>query len=285
MGRTILGPWRRVAVAGAMMTLFAACDDAGGLGQMFSGRTEPQSASGQGATVLPPQRRTTELQEVERPDLFAVTAQGLWDGRPSLGGLWVAHPDVGEPERVRIRDTTTGREARGALFRRPVEMPGPPFQLSSEAALELGILPGAPVMLEVIALRESEQLVVAETPDTVEAAPSPSEVKPQARPVALGGRASAGVSAPLVEAETSPQPIDISPVVSAPTEPNVRVGVYSARQKADAAAAAIRTAGFAAMVREAEAGGQTVWELVAGPAPLSAITELGFVDAVALEAN
>ena len=38
--------------------------------------------------------------DVEAPGVFQVTEAGLWDGRPSLGGVWVAHPDVTEPERV-----------------------------------------------------------------------------------------------------------------------------------------------------------------------------------------
>ena len=47
------------------------------------------------------QTETTLIErDVEAPEVFSVTESGLWDGRPSLGGVWVAHPDVGEPERV-----------------------------------------------------------------------------------------------------------------------------------------------------------------------------------------
>ncbi len=30
--------------------------------------------------------------DVEAPEVFQITENGLWDGRPSLGGVWVAHP-------------------------------------------------------------------------------------------------------------------------------------------------------------------------------------------------
>jgi hypothetical protein len=40
---------------------------------------------------------------VEAPDIFKVVDMALWDGRPTFGGIWVAHPDVIEPESVLIR--------------------------------------------------------------------------------------------------------------------------------------------------------------------------------------
>ena len=87
---------------------------------------------------------------------------GLWDGRPSLGGVWVAHPDVNEPERVIIRNAANSKFVIGALFRRERENPGPAFQVSSDAAAALGMLAGAPAQLNVTALRREE--APAETP-------------------------------------------------------------------------------------------------------------------------
>ncbi len=56
--------------------------------------------------------------------MFQVTDEGLWDGRPSLGGVWVAHPDVVDPERVIIRNTATGSfRDRGAVHRRERDNP------------------------------------------------------------------------------------------------------------------------------------------------------------------
>jgi hypothetical protein len=101
--------------------------------------------------------------EVEAPDVFQASEPGLWDGRPSLGGIWVAHPEANRPERVVIRNAQTGKAINGALFKREREMPGPRFQVSSDAAKELGMLAGAPAEIEVVALASTD-LPIADTP-------------------------------------------------------------------------------------------------------------------------
>ncbi|MEJ6391966.1 SPOR domain-containing protein [Gymnodinialimonas sp. 2305UL16-5] len=94
--------------------------------------------------------------DVEAPEIFEIMDEGLWDGRPSLGGVWVAHPTVTDPERVLIRNEENGRFVIGALFRRERDNPGPELQLSSDAAAALGVLAGNPTMLNVTALRREE---------------------------------------------------------------------------------------------------------------------------------
>ncbi|WP_170569121.1 SPOR domain-containing protein [Ruegeria atlantica] len=122
---------------------------------------------------------------VEAPDVFNVTEAGLWDGRPSLGGIWVAHPDVTQPERVVIKNTTNNKSITGALFRRERHLPGPALQLSSAAAAKLGILAGSPTKVEVVALRRKpvekkvEEPVEAVEPQTADSAPKEEETKPQ----------------------------------------------------------------------------------------------------------
>jgi cell division septation protein DedD len=101
----------------------------------------------------------TEIREVERADIFSAEELALWDGRPSLGGLWIAHPDVGDPERVRITNTTNGQSVFGALFRRERANPGPRIQLSSDAANALGILAGQPTELAVVVVRQEEVVI------------------------------------------------------------------------------------------------------------------------------
>lgn len=117
--------------------------------------TDPGSAPVDGSVpqqVAAPGQRVIE-RDVEAPDVFQVEDAGLWDGRPSLGGVWVAHPNVEDPERALIRNTATGATVIGALFRRERDNPGPRFQVSSEAANALGLLPGAPTEIAVTALR------------------------------------------------------------------------------------------------------------------------------------
>lgn len=102
---------------------------------------------------------TGEERDIERPDIFNVTDRGLWDGRPSFGGIWVAHPDVREPQRVLIRHMRNGQSTVGDLYRRERENPGPVLQLSSDAAEALGILAGAPTELNIVALRREEVII------------------------------------------------------------------------------------------------------------------------------
>lgn len=104
-------------------------------------------------------------QEVEAPDVFAANEAALWDGRPSLGGVWVAHPDVAEPEQVRIRNEANGTTINGALFRRERDIPGPRTQVSSDAAAALGMLAGQPTVLDIVAIRREEvQVPIASPP-------------------------------------------------------------------------------------------------------------------------
>jgi len=148
----------------------AACDENG----EFS--FQPNDST---STTAAPSTASRSAQLVERdveaPDAFQVTEAGLWDGRPSLGGIWVAHPDVNEPERVIIRNQANGASVVGALFRRERENPGPPFQVSSDAAVELEMLAGAPTQLEVTALRREEVAEVPE-PQPIPAFEAPADI-------------------------------------------------------------------------------------------------------------
>lgn len=123
--------------------------------------------------------------DVEDPRVFSRRENALWDGRPSLGGVWVAHPDVRSPERVIIRNTENGRETIGALFRRERMNPGPAFQVSGEAANAIGILAGAPTMIEVVALRieqiEPVQTTTAREPEAEVVSPPESTIDEQRR--------------------------------------------------------------------------------------------------------
>ncbi|MCC1480108.1 SPOR domain-containing protein [Roseibaca sp. Y0-43] len=131
--------------------------------------------------------------DVEAPDVFSKRDQGLWDGRPSLGGVWVAHPDVDAPERVIIRNRDSGQETIGALFKRERMNPGPRFQVSAEAADAVGMLAGAPTNLEVVALRTEE----------IQTAPEPvAEPEPQAEAV----ETEVAAVAPAAEQPAAPAP-------------------------------------------------------------------------------
>ena len=133
--------------------LLAGCDETGQFVAMDAFKRSNTSVEGTPKPGAPIQ--TTE-RDVEAPEVFSATEAGLWDGRPSLGGVWVAHPDVTDPERVIIRNTDNDQFVVGALFRRERDIPGPRLQISSDAAEALGMLAGAPAQLNVTALRKEE---------------------------------------------------------------------------------------------------------------------------------
>ncbi|MFN4057104.1 MAG: SPOR domain-containing protein [Roseinatronobacter sp.] len=143
--------------------------------------------AGQGSDTSRPAQAVER--DIEAPNVFSKRDRALWDGRPSLGGVWVAHPDVRAPERVLIRNTETGRETIGALFKRERMNPGPVFQVSADAATAIGMLAGAPTGIEVIALRTEEiRPAAAEELANVETAsappaPAPAAVTPAPGPV------------------------------------------------------------------------------------------------------
>ena len=151
----------RTSVAAMALLGLAACEEGQGLSLPGFGA---QTGTDTGAEVT----RSVQLVErdVEAPEVFQVTENGLWDGRPSLGGVWVAHPDVTDPERVIIRNRDNGKFVIGALFRRERENPGPRLQVSSDAAEALGVLAGAPTELNVTALRREEAPEAAPVPES-----------------------------------------------------------------------------------------------------------------------
>ena len=183
----------------------------------------PTAGSGTGSDVVaaPPEPGTTLLErDVEAPEIFAATDSALWDGRPSLGGIWVAAPDVTDPERVLMRNPANGMSVVGALFRRERITPGPALQLSSEAAVALGILAGAPTEIAVVALREAEAPAV--TPGL--AVPPPegaaADAVDPATPAAAPAPARPGLFARLFRrapAAAAPAPSAVAAAPSGPT--------------------------------------------------------------------
>lgn len=235
---------------------------------------------------------TTELVErdIEAPEIFQVNEEGLWDGRPSLGGVWVAHPDVADPERVIIRNEANGQFVIGALFRREAANPGPALQVSSDAAEALGMLAGAPATLNVTALRREEAAVPADTgpiadfetaetvvptsPDAVTATPLDA---PAGDPIASAAEALATATPP------PPPPAAASSL----QRPFIQIGLFSVEANADRAAAQMTGAGLAARVVPGETQGSAFWRVIVGPAAsetargaaLDQVKALGYPDA------
>ena len=151
----------RLAVRAVLVstTIFglAACEDGINLGQ--GGGENADSAAPASIAA-----REGGVRDIERPDIFNTTEEALWDGRPSLGGIWVAHPDVTTPERAIVTNNTTNQRIAAALFRRERANPGPRVQLSSDAAAALNILAGAPTEVTIVAVRQEEVEVEEQEP-------------------------------------------------------------------------------------------------------------------------
>ena len=283
--------WRKAratAMCGVALIALVACDGAN-LPAFLQGGQGTSATDGTAA----PGTRSTRLVErdVEAPEVFSVSENGLWDGRPSLGGVWAAHPDVSEPERVIIRNETNGNFVIGALFRKERETPGPRLQISSDAAAALGVLAGAPTQLNVVALRREE------VPDDATSAP------PQDAPIGDGG-----FDAPTDVAETTLDPIAESaaavldaapppapaaapaPATSTLDKPFIQIGIFSIEQNANNTATAMRQAGMVPTVLEQSSSGKTFWRVLVGPAQtraersalLAKIKDTGFTDAYAV---
>lgn len=279
-------PRIRILALGLSLVFLAACED--GAGVPFLQPKDKEATT---------ETRSTKLVErdVEAPDVFQVTEAGLWDGRPSLGGVWVAHPDVKEPERVIIRNASNDKFVIGALFRRERDIPGPRIQASSDAAAALGMLAGAPVQLNVTALRreevQEEPVVDPATADTASLEELPEVSETPLDPVA-GAAAAIEASAPAAQQPAPPAPSAApKPKTSSLDKPYIQIGIFSVEENAKRAADQMRAAGMVPTVRQESTNGKPFWRVVVGPAQsksertalLDQVKSTGFSDAYAVK--
>ncbi len=201
--------------------------------------------SGESATTATTTSTRQADRDVEAPEVFQVTAQGLWDGRPSLGGVWVATPDATDPERVMIRNTANGKSVVGALFKRERENPGPPIQISSDAAAALGLLAGQPGEVNITALRRDEAKAPAaaasdptpaasETAETATTAPASEEAETlDTKAMAAAIDEADPKATPAGDPDTAP---DAAVAAAATAEPAPKRKWWQRKPKAEAAA-------------------------------------------------
>ncbi len=274
-------------------------------GSPFKGGATPESE-----TTASPESVKIVDRDVEAPEVFQVTEEALWDGRPSLGGVWVASPDATDPERVILRNPANGKFVIGALFRREAFNPGPKLQVSSDAADALGLLAGAPAKISVTALRREEAAaetdakkpildanegiatttLAADAAAAIEAAapadkpadktddntaPKPAD-KPADKPAATAPAAAAPSPAPKAGPAI--------PVVSGKQGGTLQIGIFSVEENANRAAATLGKAGIEASVRKETTQGKTWWSVTAKGAGdragfLAKVKGLGFKDA------
>ena len=286
--------WRNAALAGVGMLLLSGCEEGAKFNpfKQLGQKTETAEA----ATAEAGSSVKLIERDVEAPEVFQVTDQGLWDGRPSLGGVWVAHPDVKEPERVIIRNNDNSQFVIGALFRRERANPGPVLQVSSDAAAAIGMLAGAPASLNVTALRREQMPDPEAVPAPVEEPEEPADVEVSSLD-SVAGAAAALDEAEIAESASAAPEAAVEPAatsqVASPTpvstldKPFIQIGIFSVEQNADNTATAMRQAGMVPMVKEGTSQGKSFWRVIVGPASnkserdilLKKIADSGFDDA------
>ncbi len=285
----------KVAMALSGAFLLVGCDDT----NLPAFMKNSKDASAERATG---QRKAASVGErdVEAPEVFQIAEKGLWDGRPSLGGVWVAHPDATDPERVIVRNQSNGKSVIGALFRRERDMPGPRFQVSSDAAETLGMLAGAPAELSVTALRKEDIPQEPDTPTEDLAAPEeiqqgtlddPIEAAAAALDKAETAAKAGAKPAPRAAAKPAASAAAAKPARSLPagnlTKPFIQIGIFSVEKNAKNTAESLRQAGMVPTVKPGNTNGKAFWRVIVGPATTSTeraallkkIKGLGFADA------
>lgn len=271
----------KITAVSALALTLTGCEE-------FTGNTSPNAEiSEDGVPMIE--------QDVESPEVFSSNDQALWDGRPSLGGIWVAAPDVGDPERIVIRNPSNGKSTIGALFRRERFNPGPPLQLSSDAAKELGVLAGQPTKLEVVALRRQSVPDPSFTPPPVEAASAADGegvATEEIGATTLDDSDFASVAAAAIE-ETpaptaAPAPAPEPQQQTSPlSKPYIQIGIFAVEANANKTATMLRNNGITPTVKPTTSRGRQIWRVLAGPAQssaerrrlLSQVRGLGFGDA------
>ena len=210
--------------------------------------------------------------DIEAPDVVNISEAGFWDGRPSLGGIWVAHPDAKDPEKVIIRNPQNGKFVIGALFRREREFSGPSLQLSSDAADALGILAGQPTNVSVVALRRQSVLVEKAENQVIEESLDPIQQTAEA----------------AIAAADKPTP---KPKPSSLGKPYLQIGIFGVEANARGAVSSMSAKGLSASMSKLTLNDKPFWRVIVGPAATTAemsamrktVTAAGFADAYAVK--
>ena len=249
---------RQLALLAVVAMALSACEN---MPNPFAGKdksTESPTTSEAAKSV----RRVDR--DVEAPETFQTTDTALWDGRPSLGGVWVASPDAVNPERVILRNEANGKFVIGALFRRERDNPGPKLQISSDAADALGMLAGQPGQLNVTALRREDSKAEA-------AAVAPVAVQGDVETVAGDpiAAAAAAIDKANGEAAAGSEAVTVAPAAFDATDPAPQPGETkrAARKRARAAAKAAASAQAVAPASEGDA-------VLAAPVPALEVSPL-----------
>ena len=209
--------------------LLTGCQDLGGLSTHSSAVTHPDK---QGVQIVE--------RDIETPEVFETAETALWDGQPTLGGVWVAHPAVQDPVRVILRNPATQTFIIGNLFRNDPAPGVPPIRVSADAARALDMSAGQATQLHVTALKR-------------EAVSTASTTTPMPH-----NSTDTNISVPL---QTNILEIQSAGLKQA----YLQIGLFRIEANAANSASILRTAGAPAVVKQSRHKGKIFWRVLAGP--------------------
>ena len=212
-------------------------------------------------------------QYVETPRVLKVSEDGVWDGRQSLGGVWVAHPNVKMPERSLIHSEANDASVTGILFRREWESPYPRFQVSSEAASALCILANSPTKLTVTVLRKQMVKPNAKSIVDTKGKGIAQNIKDDSNKYSVSGKEFLSIKSAKIK------------------NPFVQVGIFRIKNNANKTGENMRRMGIKPIIKEQKIKGRTYWRVIVGPVNsleerkvfLKNIISAGFEDAYAVK--
>ena len=98
---------------------------------------------------------TSNVAFEEKPEILDISATVFWDGEQTLGGNWIAYPDVDSPERVLIKNIANGKSIVGAIFQQTKKIKSGSAQISSDAAKSLKINKNEQTKVQIIAVKKT----------------------------------------------------------------------------------------------------------------------------------
>ena len=250
--------FRKVVIVSSALSILTGCTVQDGFSQ--------SPLSGEGLSADASSSSKLIERDIEAPEVFQLTGSGLWDGRPSLGGVWVAHTSAQSAERVIIRNGESGKFVIGALFRSDSVKEGLRFQMSADTAQALGVLASQPVNLDVTALRPQDATANDKTVRKI----------PQNDVIATA-------TAALEEIEETKSAVGIS-------KPFIQLGIFNVEKNAKNTATTMRQVGIVPLIKQQSKGGKPFWRVLIGPANslqerallLKTVKSVGFQDAYAV---
>ena len=199
------------------------------------------------STSIPTANNTT-LEEM--PEILDISTSVSWDGKQTLGGNWISHPDVDSPERVLIKNIANGKSIVGAIFQQSKKTKSGSAQISSDAAKSLKIAKNEQTKVQIIAIKKTKSTA----------------------------------SSKKVDEPTQAERVKLDTKLE---KPFIQVGIFGIQENADNTKDRMLQLSLSVNIIDFKIKGKPYWRVVAGPATtsesrnkmLKVVRSAGFTDA------